>query len=119
MNTETPETETPGPRSFADETLLCCECQKSFVYTVAQQQIHEAKGYEHKPKRCEECRRQKGLRARNPVGRRRMSSSGMSDRDLILEVGKAVSELRVFVSNEFRNLGRVLDEVLPPEDGEG
>jgi len=98
---------------FSDETLMCCDCEKPFVYTVAQQEIHQNKGYEHKPKRCDGCRRRKN----QAVDRHQKTSvgSGLSDRDLILEVGKSVQELRVLVSNEFRKLQQAIDEIFPPE----
>jgi hypothetical protein len=102
---------------FADETLMCCDCEKTFVYTAAQQEIHYTKGYKHKPKRCEACRRQKNQRPATPGQRRqkRPIDAGLSDRDLILEVGKSVQELRVLISNEFRKLHEMIDEIYPAE----
>ena len=106
--------------NFQDESLMCYDCHKPFTYTAKQQEIHAAKGYEHKPKRCEECRRVKDRKVRSGprTPHRQISDSGLSDRDLILEVGKSVSELRVYLSNEFRKLHNFLDEVFPLEEDE-
>lgn len=37
-------------------TLTCQECEKSFTFTVEEQQLHAQKGYTHEPKRCPSCR---------------------------------------------------------------
>jgi len=112
--------------SHADETLQCCQCSKTFTYTAQEQEIHQQKGYEHKPKRCPECRvkrRNTRNNGGNGTGKPRRkpkfqpsSMGGMSDRDLILEVGKSVTELRIYVEKEFRKLYKFLDEVFPEDD---
>lgn len=42
---------------FADETLVCVECGKEFVFSAGEQAFYKEKGYTNKPKRCRECRR--------------------------------------------------------------
>ena len=42
-----------------DRTLLCGECGKEFVFTVAEQEFFTERGFDHEPKRCVECRRQR------------------------------------------------------------
>ena len=41
---------------FADETLVCVECGKEFVFSAGEQAFYKEKGYTNKPKRCRECR---------------------------------------------------------------
>ena len=40
-----------------DETLVCKDCGKEFVFTVGEQEFYKEKGFENKPQRCAECRR--------------------------------------------------------------
>ena len=42
--------------TFADKSLKCIECQQSFTYTVAEQELHQSLGYQNEPKRCNPCR---------------------------------------------------------------
>jgi hypothetical protein len=81
-----------------DETLLCCGCQKTFVFSVAEQIAHAERGYKNKPKRCHRCRR---LRT---DGSTRSVCDDFSDHDIILEIGKAVGELRIVVERESRDI---------------
>ena len=39
-----------------DQTLQCVDCGKDFVFSVAEQQFYDSKGFVNKPKRCEACR---------------------------------------------------------------
>ena len=39
-----------------DETLVCKECGKEFVFTASEQEFFREKGFENKPKCCKECR---------------------------------------------------------------
>ena len=36
---------------FADETLVCVECGKEFVFSAGEQAFYKEKGYTNKPKR--------------------------------------------------------------------
>jgi len=42
--------------SFEDKTLTCSDCDKSFTFTVAEQEQFAQRGYTNEPKRCPECR---------------------------------------------------------------
>ncbi len=39
-----------------DETLVCDECGKEFIFTAGEQEFYERNGLNHKPKRCKACR---------------------------------------------------------------
>ena len=38
-----------------DKKIKCIDCHKDFVFTAAEQQFYEEKGYDA-PKRCKDCR---------------------------------------------------------------
>ena len=42
---------------MADRTLVCCDCEKEFVFSEAEQAFFKERGFDHDPKRCVECRR--------------------------------------------------------------
>ncbi len=42
--------------SFVDETIVCKDCGKEFVFTADEQSFYQEKGFENKPQRCKECR---------------------------------------------------------------
>jgi CxxC-x17-CxxC domain-containing protein len=42
--------------SFEDKTLTCSDCDKSFTFTVAEQEQFQERGYTNEPKRCPDCR---------------------------------------------------------------
>lgn len=39
----------------ADETIICRQCSKPFIFTIGEQRFFAQKGYETKPVRCKEC----------------------------------------------------------------
>jgi len=39
-----------------DETLVCKDCGKDFIFTVGEQEFYAEKGFTNKPARCKECR---------------------------------------------------------------
>ena len=39
-----------------DETIVCKECGKEFVFTVGEQEFYKQKGFMNKPKVCKPCR---------------------------------------------------------------
>jgi CxxC-x17-CxxC domain-containing protein len=53
-----------------DKTLICAECGREFVYTVAEQQAYAQRGFTHEPKRCRECRIRRRSAAKRRPGRR-------------------------------------------------
>jgi CxxC-x17-CxxC domain-containing protein len=42
--------------SFQDKTLECSDCTKTFVFSIAEQEQFQERGYTNQPKRCPECR---------------------------------------------------------------
>lgn len=41
---------------FEDETLVCKECGKEFVFTSGEKKFYKEKGFMNKPKCCKTCR---------------------------------------------------------------
>ena len=41
---------------YQDETLVCEDCGKEFVFTVGEQEFYAEKGFQNEPVRCKECR---------------------------------------------------------------
>lgn len=41
---------------YQDETLVCKECGKEFVFTAGEQRFYAEKGFQNKPKTCRACR---------------------------------------------------------------
>lgn len=41
---------------YEDETLVCKECGKEFVFTAGEQAFYAEKGFQNKPKTCKACR---------------------------------------------------------------
>lgn len=39
-----------------DETIVCKDCGKEFVFTVGEQEFYAEKGFQNEPVRCKECR---------------------------------------------------------------
>ena len=54
---------------YQDETLICEDCGKEFVFTVGEQEFFAEKGLTNKPKRCPECRK---LKKQQHRGKKRM-----------------------------------------------
>ncbi len=48
-----------------DETRTCKDCGQEFVFTVAEQEFYEEKGFQNKPERCKECRAKRKAERRN------------------------------------------------------
>lgn len=53
---------------YQDETLVCKECGKEFVFTAGEQRFYAEKGFQNKPKTCRAC----AMRAR--TARKRLKS---------------------------------------------
>lgn len=45
--------------SFEDKTKVCEDCGKEFVFTVAEQEFYQERGFENEPKRCPDCRKKR------------------------------------------------------------
>lgn len=52
--------------AFVDETLVCKDCGKEFIFSAGEQEFYAEKGFENKPVRCRDCR---DKRRRNREGR--------------------------------------------------
>ena len=52
-----------------DRTLVCCDCKKDFVFSEAEQQFFQDRGFDHDPKRCVECRRGRRRKFQSRGGR--------------------------------------------------
>ena len=50
---------------YQDETLICEDCGKEFIFTVGEQEFYAEKGLTNKPKRCADCRKVKKQQHRN------------------------------------------------------
>ena len=44
---------------YTDETLVCKDCGKEFLFSAGEQEFYAQKGFENKPSRCKECRQAK------------------------------------------------------------
>ncbi len=42
--------------SFQEKTIKCCDCDKTFVFTVEEQEQFQARGHTNEPKACPTCR---------------------------------------------------------------
>ena len=51
---------------FQDETIVCKDCGKEFVFTAGEQAFYKEKGFENEPKRCKACRDKKKAARQNP-----------------------------------------------------
>ncbi len=39
-----------------DQQIVCCDCSREFVFTVAEQEFFYQKGFTNPPRRCKDCR---------------------------------------------------------------
>ena len=49
--------------TFLDETLVCQDCGKEFIWSAGEQEFYAVMGFDNPPKRCPHCRKLR--RARN------------------------------------------------------
>ena len=42
--------------AFEDQTLVCKDCGKEFIFSAGEQEFYAEKGFENKPVRCRDCR---------------------------------------------------------------
>jgi CxxC-x17-CxxC domain-containing protein len=43
--------------SYTDKTLTCVDCGTEFIFSAADQEYHDSRGFANEPKRCPDCRR--------------------------------------------------------------
>ena len=43
---------------YQDKTLVCKDCGKEFMWTAGEQDFFAKKGFNNKPTRCKDCRKQ-------------------------------------------------------------
>jgi hypothetical protein len=60
---------------IADQTLNCCDCPNTFLFTPRDQEFFAQQGWTP-PRRCKTCRDQKKARANEGGGNRPVSSQG-------------------------------------------
>lgn len=41
---------------YTDQTIICSDCSKEFVFTTGEQEFFAQKGFTNKPGRCPDCR---------------------------------------------------------------
>ena len=59
--------------SFEDKTLTCKDCGQQFVWTIAEQEFYQSRGFLNAPVRCPNCRAEK---------KRRMGDSRRGPREM-------------------------------------
>lgn len=45
--------------NFQDQTLVCRDCGKEFIWTAGEQEFYQQKGFENPPFRCNDCRQKR------------------------------------------------------------
>jgi len=83
-----------------DERLQCCSCGGLFTFTADQKRYYRERGFANKPKRCLRCRR-----LRNDGV---LVDEILSERELLLELCKAVTELRLYIEKELQTLRQLV-----------
>lgn len=78
---------------FEDKTLKCVECGAAFVFTAADQEFFQEKGYRNEPKRCPTCREKRRSQGRGSGGR----NMGYRERPKV-EITCATCGQKAFVS---------------------
>lgn len=43
-------------KTYKDETIICKDCKKEFIFTANDQKFYEEMNFNNKPVRCKECR---------------------------------------------------------------
>lgn len=52
----------PAETDLDEQSILCIDCQNSFVWTVGEQTFYRDKGLKNSPKRCRDCKKAKNER---------------------------------------------------------
>jgi CxxC-x17-CxxC domain-containing protein len=50
------------PSEFEDQSILCIDCGKDFVWTIGEQNFYRDKELQNPPKRCKTCKQAKNER---------------------------------------------------------
>lgn len=61
---------------YTDESLTCSDCNKTFTFTMSEQEFYAKKGFTNKPGRCPDCRAER--KASGQGGRGGSSYAGES-----------------------------------------
>ncbi len=56
--------------SLQDKSIVCFDCNSTFIFTVEEQEAYQAKGHTHAPKRCPSCREKRKARQQKSVNYR-------------------------------------------------
>ena len=48
---------------FRDKSLVCVDCNQSFIWTAGEQLFYHDKNFKNEPKRCRECKTRRNARA--------------------------------------------------------
>ena len=59
---------------FTDRSLVCVECEQTFVWTAAEQLFHHDRSFKNEPKRCKACKGRRDER-RRPDPRHRVQTA--------------------------------------------
>jgi CxxC-x17-CxxC domain-containing protein len=51
---------------YRDKTLVCVECNQSFIWTAGEQLFYHDKNFKNEPKRCKECKGKRSARMGQP-----------------------------------------------------
>ena len=43
-------------KEFVDETIVCKDCGREFVFSASEQEFYAEKGFTNEPQRCRDCR---------------------------------------------------------------
>ena len=61
---------------YQDKTLVCTECNQSFVWTAGEQRFYAEKSFQNEPKRCRACKSKRAGRGKGP-GRDRVETQAV------------------------------------------
>lgn len=65
---------------FKDETLICKDCGKEFIFTAGEQEFYKQNEFKNKPARCKACRDAKKAKFNSGGNRNFNSRNNFSDR---------------------------------------
>jgi CxxC-x17-CxxC domain-containing protein len=57
--------------AFQDKTLTCADCGTEFIFSAAEQEFFQSKGYTNEPKRCPACRQNRKAERMGSMGKPR------------------------------------------------
>jgi CxxC-x17-CxxC domain-containing protein len=92
--------------SFTDETLVCRDCGKQFVFTAGEQEFYASRGLLNKPSRCPECRAARKLSRGDSGGVMRGGGYGDRSYDGGMSGGRSSGGTRQMFSATCSNCGK-------------